>query len=222
MKGARHNVPCEMQSSQPIDVSPRVVMAGASGSGKTSLISQYINQEFSPSVMSSVGIDFRCKTLLLTSGKRAKAQLWDTAGQERFRVIAANYWRGADGIVYVFDMADMQGFLQVERWAEEATKSAKPGTTGVLLGNKSDLGYRRTVTREQAEQLASRLGLRYFEVSAKTGLNVSEAFRDAIEQAANFKIMRETQEAQLRQEQQRKVPVGEEGEKEAAGCCAVM
>lgn len=212
---------------QRYDVTLRLVMAGASGSGKTSLLLQYVDQTYMTGTLTSVGIDFRVKTLLLSSGKRARVQLWDTAGQERFRFITTNYWRGAEGVIFVYDMTDLQGFQQVETWAAEAKQHGMPGTSGVLLANKSDLDFRRTVTRDQGERLAARLGLRYFEVSAKSGLQVMEAFRGAIEMAAESKMARELH-AQI-EAQEKRLTVrpkladdDNEGRQRCAPWCSIM
>jgi len=174
-------------TSSPAPVNLRIVLGGASGAGKTSLITRYVTDSFCFNNIGTVGIDFRVKLLHLGSGQLAKVQLWDTAGQEKYRFITANYWRGADGVVFVFDMTDLESFYRVESWAEEASKYGQKHLQRILVGSKSDLSYKRAVSREQAEELARRLGMTYFEASSKNALGVSELFRSVVELAAASK-----------------------------------
>ena len=174
-------------TSTPASVNLRIVLGGASGAGKTSLITRYVSDSFCPNNIGTVGIDFRVKMLHLGSGQLAKVQLWDTAGQDKYRFITANYWRGADGVVFVFDLTDLESFHRVESWAEEASKYGQSHMQRILVGSKADLGYKRAVSFEQAEQLARRLGMSYYEASSKNALGVSELFRSVIERAAASK-----------------------------------
>ena len=108
--------------------------------------------------------------------KTVKLQIWDTAGQERFRTITSAYYRGADGIVMVYDMTNTESFDHVNDWLKEVNRYAAPGTVKLLVGNKCDRINDRAVTIEQAQEFASDLGIPFLETSAKSAKNVEEAF----------------------------------------------
>jgi len=101
-------------------------------------------------------------------------KIYDTAGQERFRSIGRAYYRGADGIILVYDVTNLQSFENIKAWDEELKAYAKAKAC-ILLGNKSDLLDKRAVTVEQGKKLASKLGYIFLETSAKTASNVEEA-----------------------------------------------
>ena len=105
-----------------------------------------------------------------------KLQIWDTAGQERFRTITSAYYRGADGILMVFDVTSTESFDHVADWLKEVNRYAAEGTAKLLIGNKCDRTADRVVTEEQAQEFAQELGIPYIETSAKSAKNVEEAF----------------------------------------------
>lgn len=162
----------------------KIILSGNSGAGKSSLLQQYTDHSFTETFSSTLGVDFKIKNLTLSSGKSAKLQLWDTAGQDRFRSIVASYWRGADGVLFVFDLTDPSSFYAVKAWALEVDRYSGHPVTKVLVGNKADLAGVRAVTREMAEELARTLNLRYFETSARTGEGVEEVFAEIAEGVA--------------------------------------
>lgn len=105
-----------------------------------------------------------------------KLQIWDTAGQEKFRTITSSYYRGAHGIIVVFDVTNKDSFLNVGNWMNEITKYASDNVNKLLIGNKTDLAERRVVSFEEAKELADSLGVSYIETSAKTASGVEESF----------------------------------------------
>lgn len=108
--------------------------------------------------------------------KTVKLQIWDTAGQERFRTITSAYYRGADGIIMVFDKTSSESFDHVNDWLKEVNRYAAEGTVKLLVGNKCDRTADQVVTEEQAQEFAQELGIPYIETSAKSAKNVEEAF----------------------------------------------
>ena len=108
--------------------------------------------------------------------KTVKLQIWDTAGQERFRTITSAYYRGADGIIMVFDVTSVESFDHVNDWLKEVNRYAADGTVKLLVGNKCDRTADRVVTEQQAKDFADELGIPYIETSAKSAKNVEEAF----------------------------------------------
>ncbi len=103
-------------------------------------------------------------------------QIWDTAGQERFRTITSSYYRGAHGIIVVYDVTDRESFKNVENWMKEISRYASENVSKLLVGNKSDIEGKKVVTYDEGKDLADRLGVKFLETSAKTAQNVEQAF----------------------------------------------
>ena len=125
--------------------------------------------------MTTIGVDFKIKTLDL-EGKSVKLQIWDTAGQERFRNIVSSYYRGAHGIMMVYDITDQESFQNLNSWLIEIEKNASKNVYKILVGNKCDMEKDRKVTFEQGKDFANQYGMKFFETSAKESTNVQEAF----------------------------------------------
>ncbi|KYK67979.1 putative small GTP binding protein rab1a, partial [Toxoplasma gondii TgCatPRC2] len=99
---------------------------------------------------------------------------WDTAGQERFRTITSSYYRGAHGIIIVYDVTDRESFNNVKNWMMEIDKYAMEGVSKLLVGNKCDLTSKRTVTYEEGKEFADSCNMRFIETSAKNAHNVEQ------------------------------------------------
>ena len=121
----------------------------------------------------------------MVNDQKVKLQIWDTAGHERFRTITTSYYRGAHGIVTVFDLTERQSFEHIEKWLDEINKFAKENVMRFLIGNKSDLVDKRKVSYEEARALANRLNIYYVETSAKNNVNVSDFFQIATKDFLN-------------------------------------
>ncbi|KAI8965774.1 NCA2-domain-containing protein [Daldinia sp. FL1419] len=136
----------------------------------------YANEDsFTPSFITTIGIDFKIRTIEL-DGKRVKLQIWDTAGQERFRTITTAYYRGAMGILLVYDVTDQRSFENIRTWFANVEQHATEGVNKILIGNKCDWEEKRVVSTEQGEALAKELGIPFLEVSAKSNINIDKAF----------------------------------------------
>lgn len=113
---------------------------------------------------------------------------WDTAGQERFRAITNGYYRGADGIIIVYDLTDRESFEKVNKWYEEMSKNINQKVACMLIGNKLDMDSRRAVSTHEGQEVgiwkinaADRYGIPFAETSAKTAENVNEIFESLVE-----------------------------------------
>ncbi|GAY45254.1 hypothetical protein CUMW_088110, partial [Citrus unshiu] len=123
-----------------------------------------------------LGIDFKIRTIEL-DGKRIKLQIWDTAGQERFRTITTAYYRGAMGILLVYDVTDESSFNNIRNWIRNIEQHASDNVNKILVGNKADMDEsKRAVPTSKGQALADEYGIKFFETSAKTNLNVEEVF----------------------------------------------
>ncbi|XP_044022832.1 ras-related protein Rab-15-like isoform X1 [Siniperca chuatsi] len=162
------------------DVLFRLLMLGDSGVGKTCMLRRFTESEFDPSHISTIGVDFKMKTLEI-DGVKVRVQIWDTAGQERYQTITKQYYRRAQGIIFVYDITSKPSFQHLAKWASDVDECA-PGTVQrILVGNKSDEEHRRQVTKDQGSKLAETYGMEFFETSASTSSNISESFTRAAE-----------------------------------------
>ena len=120
-------------------------------------------------------MDFKIRTVEL-EGKTIKLQIWDTAGQERFRTITSSYYRGAHGIIVVYDVTDQESFNNVKTWLSEIDRYANENVNKLLVGNKSDLTSKKVVDYATAKAFADEIGIPFMETSAKNATNVEQAF----------------------------------------------
>ena len=102
--------------------------------------------------------------------------MWDTAGQEKFKTITSAYYKGAQGIIVVFDLTDRKSFDDVKNWISESEKYGNGQAVKILVGNKCDLFDDRKVSREEAEMFANNENMKYYESSAKLDQHVEAIF----------------------------------------------
>uniref|UniRef100_F7D5W1 small monomeric GTPase n=1 Tax=Ornithorhynchus anatinus TaxID=9258 RepID=F7D5W1_ORNAN len=152
-----------------------LLLIGDSGVGKTCLLFRFSEDAFNTTFISTIGIDFKIRTIEL-DGKKIKLQIWDTAGQERFRTITTAYYRGAMGIMLVYDITNEKSFDNIKNWIRNIEEHASSDVERMILGNKCDMNDKRQVSKERGEKLAIDYGIKFLETSAKSSINVEEAF----------------------------------------------
>ncbi|EGB08641.1 hypothetical protein AURANDRAFT_6651, partial [Aureococcus anophagefferens] len=133
---------------------------------------------FSPTFITTIGIDFKIKEV--------KLQIWDTAGQERFRTITVSYFKGAHGIVLVYDVTERDSFENIQHWVHQIRENADERVRLILVGNKCDRRSERVVSTSEGEALAKQrgpprprrrtYGVAFFETSAKENCAVDECY----------------------------------------------
>lgn len=153
----------------------KIVLIGESGVGKSCLVLRFADDVYSETFIATIGVDFKIRTVEL-DGKRVKLQTWDTAGQERFRNIVTSFYRGAHGIIVVFDITDQHSFDCLPMWIKEVDYYSVENVNKILIGNKCDLKAQRVVPYEVAKKFAESMGMPYLETSAKNNTNVEQAF----------------------------------------------
>lgn len=163
------------------DICVKSIIIGDSGVGKSSLLYRFTDQDWNPHYIATIGVDFKVLTFE-RNAKVVKLQLWDTAGQERFRTITHSYYRGAHGIMLVFDVTNMESFEHVQEWMNDVRKFGIEGAPMALVGNKADCASKRVVSREMGETLAQQLNCKYFETSARENKGVDDAFNFIVDQ----------------------------------------
>ena len=129
--------------------------------------------------MSSIGVDFKTKQIEFDD-RLVKLQIWDTAGHEKFRTITTSYYKSAHAIIILYDITQKTSFDHIRNWITEIDKFGKQGVLKVIVGNKSDMENNRKITKEAAENLALKYGIKLWEVSAKDNTNIEEMFLDTI------------------------------------------
>jgi len=153
----------------------KLLLIGDSGVGKSCLLLRFSDDSFTTSFITTIGIDFKIKTIEI-DGKRIKLQIWDTAGQERFRTITTAYYRGAMGILLVYDVTDDASFQNIRNWIRNIEQHAADNVDKILVGNKCDMISEKVVETTRGAALAEETGIKFFETSAKSNTNVTEAF----------------------------------------------
>lgn len=162
------------------DVLSKVILIGDSGVGKSSLLYRYTDNDWNPHYIATIGVDFKVTTFE-RGGKILKLQLWDTAGQERFKTITQSYYRGAHGVLIVFDVTNRESFQNVSTWLREVRSLTPTNVPVVLVANKCDLGGQRQVSEQEGRGLAAEIGCTYVEASAKADTGVEQAFHTLVD-----------------------------------------
>ena len=160
---------------------------GNSSVGKTSLLLRYCGKKFNEDQISTIGVDFVDKTITYRDMK-INLHIWDTSGQERFRSLAQNFYRNADGIMFVFDLECPDSFEDIRHWLNE-TEEYSQDFKKILVGNKMDLEHK--VNRDRIDPFADKRNIKYFETSAKEGTNVNEVFESLVEEILGNKTEEE-------------------------------
>uniref|UniRef100_A0A8H7XRU8 Ras-domain-containing protein n=1 Tax=Psilocybe cubensis TaxID=181762 RepID=A0A8H7XRU8_PSICU len=172
--------PAAATTTQPINV--KLLLIGNSSVGKSSLLLRFSDEQWLPEDESSatIGVDFRVHKMDV-KGKKVKLSIWDTAGQERFRTITSSYYRGAQGIILVYDVSNRESFEALPRWYSELETYVSSSVVKILVGNKVDKEFSRQVPTAEAEKFAARMSSLFIETSAKTSVGVKEAFQEVVE-----------------------------------------
>jgi len=152
----------------------KILLIGNPSVGKSSIFSQYIDNNYYNLGVSTMGLDFKIKTIKIDN-KYIKLQIWDTGGQERFKTITRSYYRGSHGIIIVFDITNRNSFNNIRNWIYEINKHTE-NTSNILVGNKIDLNDVREITYKEAKEFADTYDLTYMEVSASDNINIDNIF----------------------------------------------
>jgi len=134
-----------------------------------------------------INVSQRFRTLQINKAT-TKLQIWDTAGQERYRTITNAYYKGADGIIIVFDITNRESFLSIDSWLEEIHKNVGDDVLILIFANKSDLidepdaAEEIQVSEQEINQYSQAKQIPIIRTSARTGNNVDESFIDMTKQ----------------------------------------
>ncbi|CAL0321224.1 unnamed protein product [Lupinus luteus] len=201
------------------DYSFKVLLVGDSGVGKSSLLFSFISEAVPDSLSPTIGVDFKVK-LYTVGGKGVKLTIWDTAGQERFGTIVSSYYRGAHGIVMVYDVSRRNTFKNVaDLWTKEVERySTNHDCIKILVGNKVDKESQRAVTKEEGMAFAQKHGCLFIECSAKTKENVHQCFSNLTLKILEVPSLREKGSVEMKRRKQKRIYDTHRGSR-GGSCC---
>ena len=158
----------------------KVLLTGAAAVGKTSLVQRFIKNRFAANYKLTVGVDILTKDVAFKPGEQATLSIWDIGGQQRFEFIRSTFYKGAAGALLVFDLTREQTYIETREWLTEIRQFSNENIPFVFIGNKVDLleDVGEVIDREEARAFAEKEGSIYIETSAKTGINVDDAFTE--------------------------------------------
>jgi Ras-related protein Rab-1A len=158
----------------------KIILVGDSGIGKSSLMLRFVDNMYTDTYISTIGVDFKTRIVPYKS-KKIKLQIWDTAGQEIFRNIVSSYYRTAHGILLTYDITQQSSFQHLQQyWMKDIIKYRTPDASIMIVGTKSDLYESREVRSETAAEYAIQCGATYMETSARSTVNVEKVFTDLV------------------------------------------
>ena len=161
------------------EIDLKLLLVGDTSVGKTSILSKYIDDIFEENQISTIGVEYKVKSLII-NGRKINLRIWDSSGQERFRSITQSFFRNAEGILYIFDLTEKKTFEGVKQWLIDS-ESYNLNIKKILVGNKVDLVEKRKVEREIIDNFVKKIQLKYYEMSAKDGTNIDNVFRELAE-----------------------------------------
>lgn len=169
------------QLAEEYDMMFKILLLGDSGVGKSSLLLRYTKDQFMQDIRSTIGVEFGVKYLKIDN-LQLKVQIWDTAGMERYSSITSSYYKGAKGVIIVYDICKKKSFENIDRWINDFKAKADEDAVILLIGNKSDLIEERQVGTEEAKSISQKNKLAFMETSAKNNDNVNKAFLTLFEE----------------------------------------
>lgn len=162
------------EESKEDQINLKILILGDSSVGKTSLLLKYTDGYFPTIYVATIGVEYKIKKITINN-ININLQIWDTAGQERFRSITQSFIKGADGILYVYDITQKKTFDDLKTWISQSEESAE-GFKKIIVGNKVDLEDERVISKEKLQKFCDDRNIQGFEVSAKIGKNLCECF----------------------------------------------
>ena len=175
----------------------KILTLGATQVGKTSIVLRYSEDKFNYNKIATIGIDFKIK-IIKKGNERIKVSIYDTAGQERFQNIVKHYYKGANGVLLIYDITKRDTFKNLDFWIKDLEDNSDIDNLFIyLIGNKNDMEDKREVSWVEANNYAKEKKLPYIEVSAKTGNNIQKLFDEVIKGATTKMLTNENKDNSL-------------------------
>ena len=158
----------------------KVITIGDSGVGKTAIIRRYIYNDFEEKAMSTIGVSFGFKEVILKNGKVVKLKLIDTAGQEKYSSLAKSYYKNVDGVLFVFDFNNLESFENIENWIRKFEENNNhQGIPKYLIGNKNDL--EKKIEKKLIDDFIDKYNYKFEECSVLNNINIDNILQDISE-----------------------------------------
>ena len=171
-------------SSKQYDDLFKIVIIGDSGVGKSCLLLRFADDTFTDNFYTTIGVDFRFKCVQINE-KKIKLQIWDTAGQERFKTVTSAYYRGADGILIVYDQTDKNSFDHLNDWLDDILKYTTDEPIKLIIGNKDDLNEQKVISDDDIRNFVNKTNIEIVKTSAKSAFQVNYAFEKLTQKLIN-------------------------------------
>ena len=198
----------------------KVVLVGESGVGKTSMITQFIDQIFQEDQQSTTGGTFSTKDVICDGSKILRFEIWDTAGQEKYRSLTTMFYKDANAAVMVYDVTRAESFEELKNyWAKQIKENSPENIILVIAANKSDLIEQEQVDEGEARNFAKELSAIFISTSAKSSEGINSLFEEIAKKytgSTDIKI-KEPGEDEPHAEEQKdtlKIENGEKGKKQ--------
>ncbi len=163
-------------NSEMTSKSYKVLLLGNSYVGKTCILLRFSEDKYNDDYEVTIGLNYKIKTLNINDNQ-IKMQIWDTSGEEKFKAIAKNFYRGAHGVLLIYDICEKNSFLDVKSWIEQIIENTdNDDVVMILCGNKCDMEKERQISKKEGENLANSYKIPFFECSAKDNINIDEIF----------------------------------------------
>lgn len=175
----------------------KLLLLGDVAVGKTCIFLKFSENTFDEDQISTIGFDYRRKIIAIDETQKICLTIWDTAGQEKFKSITKNYYKGANGILIIYDVTNKQSFLGIEEWIKTINESASSDIQLMIIGNKVDLDE-RVINTKEGQELATKYNCEFLETSAKKNINITETFDKLIQKMIDNKSKIKLKEEQFR------------------------
>lgn len=181
-------------------ISGKIILIGDSTVGKTSILYRFLKDKFFLDPSITLGVEMSSKKMRVKSNKFIILNIWDSAGQERYKSLTYHFYTGIIGAILVFDLTQEKTLMNIREWKMQIEKHAPPNILLVLIGNKDDeTGL--LMDKSKIDTEIEKLGIKYFECSAKSGKNIEHIFNYVAE--GIFEKIKKKREEQERDETQR-------------------
>ena len=159
----------------------KIITLGESQVGKTSLLRRYLENKFDSNIISTFGLTFTFKEIILKNGKKVKLKLQDTAGQEKYRALGKSYFKNADGVFFVYSIDNEESFEKIKEWISlfKEINQQNEAIPQYLVETKNDLD--RIVDEEKSKEFAKNNNLNWYSTSSKNNNSIDELFSDIAE-----------------------------------------
>lgn len=193
----------------------KVVLIGETGVGKTSIISQFVNQIFQEDLQPSTGGTFNSKSFIFEDGKILKFNIWDTAGKEKYRALSKLFYKDANAAILVYDITNQNSFEELQNyWAKEIKETSISNVIIAIVANKSDLIEKEIVNEDDARKLAKELNGIFLQCSAKNSVGIDDIFIEITKKYTgreDFHILNEESEKNSEKDQKEETIISKSG-----------